>query len=184
MIYLFQHFGKSLFPWKTVWQNIEFAFPPDGDLDAYRREAEKLLAAVGLLDFRDYYPYQLSGGMQQRVAIARALVAKPEVLLMDEPFSALDALTRTELQDLIISLWEEFRITVLFVTHDIEEALYVSDRVLVLGGRPARVIEDVETELPRPRDQVETKEHPRYLELRRYLLHQVSKAREGGTENG
>jgi NitT/TauT family transport system ATP-binding protein len=128
---------------------------------------------VGLTGTEKYYPWQLSGGMQQRVAIARALICQPKVLLMDEPFSALDALTRSSLQDLVLGLWEQLGITILFVTHDIDEAIYLSDRIYVLTKAPGRITRSLDIELPRPRDQVATRETPKFLEYRRTLLDEV-----------
>ncbi|MGD1221326.1 ABC transporter ATP-binding protein [Streptomyces krungchingensis] len=143
----------TLFPWMTAAQNVEFALRDQPALTRRERRAEALalLDQVGLGARADAYPDQLSGGMQQRVAIARALSYRPDVLLMDEPFGALDALTRRVMQDLLTRLWEEHRLTVLFVTHDIEEAVYLSDRVLVMGGTPGRVQRDITVALPRPR---------------------------------
>ena len=124
------------------------------------------LRVVGLEDFAGHYPWQLSGGMQQRVAIARSVAAQAEILLMDEPFASVDAQTRISLEMMLLELWERLSISVLFVTHDIEEAILLSDRVLVLSQRPSRVIAEIEVDLPRPRDQLKTKELPRFLELR------------------
>jgi NitT/TauT family transport system ATP-binding protein len=136
---------------------------------------------VGLARYAHYYPYQLSGGMQQRVAIARALVRRPQVLLMDEPFSALDAMMRVELQDLLLELWRELGLTVLFVTHDLDEALYLAQRVILLSASPGTVAESVEVTLTYPRNQVETRSDARYLELRerlyRSMVAQVMAAR-------
>jgi NitT/TauT family transport system ATP-binding protein len=127
------------------------------------------LETVGLARYAHYHPYQLSGGMQQRVAIARALVRRPNVLLMDEPFSALDAMMRAELQDLLLGLWRELGLTILFVTHDLDEALYLAQRVILLSASPGRLAETVDVPLPYPRNQVETRSDPQYLELRERL---------------
>lgn len=138
---VFQHY--ALFPWRTARGNVEFALKRLGLPRAERRRrALEALAEVGLADGTDKYPAQLSGGMQQRVALARALAAQPEVLLMDEPFGALDALTRTRMQRLLRELWQRRGTTVLFVTHDIDEALALAQRVVVLGGTPGRVLAD------------------------------------------
>jgi ABC-type nitrate/sulfonate/bicarbonate transport system ATPase subunit len=141
----------TLFPWLTVVKNVEF-----GLTDVPRRErrdiARQFLEVVGLSKFEGHYPGELSGGMQQRVAIARALAYKPTVLLMDEPFGALDAQTRGLMQDLLLKIWAEESLTVLFVTHDVDEAVYLSDRLYVLSARPGRVKEIVEIGLPRPRE--------------------------------
>ncbi|MFF2191437.1 ABC transporter ATP-binding protein [Streptomyces sp. NPDC058157] len=143
----------TLFPWMTALQNVEFALRDQPGLSRAERRAQAadLLTQVGLGDRADAHPDQLSGGMQQRVAIARALSYRPEVLLMDEPFGALDALTRRVMQDLLTGLWERHRLTVLFVTHDIEEAVYLSDRVLVMSGTPGRVRREITVPLSRPR---------------------------------
>ncbi len=171
MMFVFQQYTKSIFPWKTVLDNvclgIKYRFPgPRRDIE---QRALTQLKLVGLDRYAHYYPYQLSGGMQQRVAIARALVRRPEILLMDEPFSALDAMMRVELQDLLLWLWREFGLTILFVTHDLDEALYLAQRVVVLSASPGAVAEIVDVPLPYPRNQVETRRDPIYLELRERL---------------
>ncbi len=125
---------------------------------------------VGLADFGNHYPWQLSGGMQQRVAIARALAAEPRVLLMDEPFSSVDALTRLDLHSLILDLWSQKRFTAVLVTHDVDEAIFLADRVAVLTHRPATISEVIETKLPRPRHSIETRESLEFLALRHRLL--------------
>jgi NitT/TauT family transport system ATP-binding protein len=130
---------------------------------------------VGLAAYANYYPYQLSGGMQQRVAIARALARRPEILLMDEPFSALDAMMRVELQDLLLWLWKDFGLTIVFVTHDLDEALYVAQRVIMLSASPGSVAEIVDVPLPYPRNQVETRREPVYLELRAHLYNLMAR---------
>ena len=172
MVYLFQQYAKSLLPWMTVEQNVAFGFRHRARLNAagVRARCREHLAMVGLDDAGRRYPWQLSGGMQQRVAIARALAAEPAVLLLDEPFSSVDALTRLELHALILDLWTQQRFTAILVTHDVEEAIFLSDRIAVLGRRPATVVETIETGLPRPRTPVETSELPRFLELRHALL--------------
>ncbi|WP_369776718.1 ABC transporter ATP-binding protein [Streptomyces sp. R33] len=138
---VFQYY--ALFPWRTARGNVEFALKRLGlPRPERRRRALAALAEVGLADGAEKYPAQLSGGMQQRVALARALAAEPEVLLMDEPFGALDALTRTRMQTLLRELWQRRGTTVLFVTHDIDEALALAERVVVLGGTPGRVVAD------------------------------------------
>ena len=142
----------TLFPWKTVLANIAY-----GPLVAGRgrTEAEKIarhfMAMVGLAAFADYYPQALSGGMQQRVGIARALANSPNVLLMDEPFGSLDAQTRTMMQEVLLGIWEELHTTVLFVTHDIEEALFLADRVVVMSASPGRIIDEITIDITRPR---------------------------------
>ena len=142
----------TLFPWLTVQNNVEFALRAEPMSKAERRRvASEHLALVGLDQFADSYPGQLSGGMSQRVAIARALSYRPEILLMDEPFGALDAQTRQLMQELLTRVWEQHRLTVLFVTHDIDEAVFLSDRVLVMTNRPGRIKLDVPIQLERPR---------------------------------
>jgi NitT/TauT family transport system ATP-binding protein len=172
MMFVFQQYTKSIFPWKTVLQNVMLALKYQSD--APRRELEQVcrehLDLVGLGRYPDYYPYQLSGGMQQRVAIARALARRPRVLLMDEPFSALDAMMRVELQDLLLKLWADLGLTVLFVTHDLDEALYLAQRVLMIGAAPGRIVEDVAVPLPYPRGQIESRSEPAYLQLRERLF--------------
>src|ERR1700737_1218723 len=171
MMYVFQQYTKSIFPWKTVLDNVCLGFKyrsqaPRGKIAELGREQLKV---VGLAPYANYYPYQLSGGMQQRVAIARALARRPEILLMDEPFSALDALMRVELQDLLLWLWQEIGLTILFVTHDLDEALYLAQRVVVLSASPGTVAKIVEVPLAYPRSQVGTRREPVYLELRAQL---------------
>ena len=172
MVYLFQQYAKSLLPWMTVEDNVIFGFNHHLRLGhgAARERCREHLAMVGLGDVAEYYPWQLSGGMQQRVAIARALSADPKVLLMDEPFSSVDALTRMELQALILELWEKRRFTAILVTHDVDEAIFLADRIAVLTPRPATIGELVPVELPRPRRSVEVHENPKFLELRHRLL--------------
>ncbi|SAL54909.1 ABC transporter ATP-binding protein [Caballeronia humi] len=144
--------GYALFPWRTVRKNVETGLEIRGVSRAQRRaEAERYLQLVGLIDFADHYPHQLSGGMRQRVAIARALAYGPEVLLMDEPFGALDAQTRESLQQELLGIWEQSAKTVVFVTHSIDEAIFLSDRVAVMGRGPGRVKEIIDVDLPRPR---------------------------------
>jgi NitT/TauT family transport system ATP-binding protein len=175
IVYLFQQYGKSLFPWRTVIDNVAFAIEhmPGMNKERAREESRRCLAMVGLEDFAQKYPFQLSGGMQQRVTIARALAPKPRVLLMDEPFSSVDALTRLDLHALILELRQQQGFTAVLVTHDVDEAVFLADRVAVLSRRPARLAEVVETGLPRPRDNIATRELPRFLELRHHLLEQL-----------
>jgi NitT/TauT family transport system ATP-binding protein len=142
----------TLFPWKTVLENVEFGLKMRGVSRAQRRlEASEILAQVGLGDFLRHYPDQLSGGMQQRVSLARVLVNRPRVLLMDEPFCSLDAQTRLDMQQMLLELWQELHMTVVFVTHDVDEALFLSDRVLVSSRRPGRIAASLSVDLPRPR---------------------------------
>ncbi|MFV2035568.1 MAG: ABC transporter ATP-binding protein, partial [Halocynthiibacter sp.] len=145
--------GYSLFPWLTVQKNVEFGLSLSGVPKAERLErANHYVQAVGLTRFRESYPSQLSGGMKQRVAIARALAVNPEVLLMDEPFGALDSQTRSVMQELLLKIWQEERKTVLFITHDIDEAIFLGDVVYVMSARPGRIMDTVEVGIERPRD--------------------------------
>ena len=176
LILLFQEYNKSLMAWRTVFRNARFGLEnrsgmSRGQIDA---EAQRFIELVGLGGFESHYPWELSGGMQQRVAIARALARRPEVLLMDEPFGSLDALTRIELEDTLLRLWESLHATILFITHDIEEAVYLSDRVYVLSRRPSRVIEQIEIKLERPRNQLTTREDPRFIQTRRRIFELIS----------
>lgn len=140
----------SLLPWKTIYQNIEMGPRLANDIEA-SKTANSFLEMVGLSKYRDHYPVQLSGGMQQRVGIARALATYPSVLLMDEPFGALDAQTRLVMQENLLSIWSEFGTTVVFVTHDVDEAVFLSDRILVMSASPGRIIADLKNDVPRPR---------------------------------
>jgi NitT/TauT family transport system ATP-binding protein len=171
MMFVFQQYTKSIFPWKTVLENVMLGVKYQSS--APRAALEKLchehLDMVGLGRYPHYYPYQLSGGMQQRVAIARALARRPKILLMDEPFSALDAMMRVELQDLLLQLWQDLGLTILFVTHDLDEALYLGQRVLMLSASPGTIAEDVAVPLAYPRRQIETRSELTYLELRERL---------------
>ncbi len=169
-VYVFQQYSRSLLPWRNVRDNVAFATEHRMGRRRAREAAEEPLAQVGLAGFGDHYPWQLSGGMQQRVAIARALAAEPALLLMDEPFSAVDALTRLDLHALVLEICARRALTVLLVTHDVEEAITLADRIAVLTPRPARVAEVIEVGIARPRDPVATREEPRFLELRHALL--------------
>jgi NitT/TauT family transport system ATP-binding protein len=172
IVYLFQQYTKSLFPWRNVRDNVAFGLERKALRRSERIErAAAYLEMVGLADFASHYPWQLSGGMQQRVAIARALAATPRVLLMDEPFSAVDALTRLDLQSLVLDIWQKSGdLTILFVTHDVEEAVYLSDRIAVLTRRPASISRIVEPGLKRPRHPVDTREDAAFLRHRHDLL--------------
>jgi NitT/TauT family transport system ATP-binding protein len=168
---VFQDYSRALLPWRTVSANVALGLDSRG----VRREAqppivEELLVRMGLADASAQYPSQLSGGMQQRVQIARCLAQAPQILLMDEPFGALDALTRQALQDEILFLTAEKQITVVFITHDLEEAIYLGDRVVVLGGSPGGIVETVDVDLPRPRNQLTTREDARFLAHRHRLF--------------
>jgi NitT/TauT family transport system ATP-binding protein len=164
---VFQDYSRSLFPWMTVGKNVDFPLERHNLSKGERRSRmEESLEAVGLSKFAKRYPWQLSGGMQQRVAIARALAYRPDILLMDEPFASVDAQTRADLEDLVLRVRWQFNTTTLFVTHDIDESVYLSDRVLVMSSAPARVVRDLEIDLPYPRDQIETKSLDRFIALR------------------
>jgi len=143
----------ALFPWLTVEENIAFGLRRHGWSRKQRdEEVNRYLSMVGLSEFRDYLPREISGGMKQRVALARVLILQPQVLLMDEPFAALDAQTREEMQRLMLSLWERLSHTILFVTHDVTEAVTLADRILLMGKDPGRIREDIPVDLPRPRE--------------------------------
>jgi NitT/TauT family transport system ATP-binding protein len=183
MVYLFQQYTKSLLPWMSIADNVMFAFWHRVKMkkSAARDRCREYLKMVGLLEFADHYPWQLSGGMQQRVAIARALAADPSVLLMDEPFSSVDALTRMDLHTLILELWAARRFTAILVTHDVDEAVFLGDRVAVLSKRPATISEIIPNKLPRPRHAIETRESSAFLILRHRLLTHLLKRPEGGS---
>ena len=160
----------TLFPWKRVIDNVAFGLKMKGiGASERRRQATELLELVGLGGFGAHYPAQLSGGMQQRVEIARVLINRPRVLLMDEPFGALDAQTRRMMQTLLLDIWAKVRTTVVFVTHDIEEALFLADRILMLSTRPARVIADIPVPLSRPRRDESTLD-PAFIDIKRQCL--------------
>jgi len=177
MAVVFQEYGRSLFPWMSVAQNVELPLRQKKLPKARRaRLVADALAAVGLADAPSAYPWQLSGGMQQRVAIARAVAYEPHVMLMDEPFAAVDAQTRADLEDLIRSIWARTGVTTLFVTHDIDEAIYLGQRVVVLSASPTVVQEDLTIDLPRRRDQLETRALPRFTELRTHVYAEIRRA--------
>jgi NitT/TauT family transport system ATP-binding protein len=178
MAVVFQDYSRSLFPWLTVRRNVELPLRKKPEISGRAKLVEETLAAVGLGGFEDHFPWQLSGGMQQRVAIARALAYQPKVLLMDEPFASVDAQTRGELEDLVLSVRGRFGVTCVLVTHDIDESVYMSDRVVVLTSPPSRVGETVTIDLPRPRNQVTTREHPSFGHLRGHV-YQLIKGRSG-----
>jgi NitT/TauT family transport system ATP-binding protein len=164
---MFQEF--SLFPWKSVAGNIAWGLEAQGfEKSKIDEIVERQLAMIGLAEFRNHYPAELSGGMKQRAALARVLAFDPKVLLMDEPFGALDAQTREVMQEELMNLWERTRKTVVFVTHDIDEAVFLADRVVVLTARPARVREEIKIDLPRPRD-IAVRKSVQCLEYRNYI---------------
>jgi len=177
---VFQDYGKALLPWRTAAGNVSLALEAAGvPASARRVRIAELLAKVGLPDHADKYPAEMSGGMQQRLQIARCLAQEPAVLLMDEPFGALDAMTRQALQDEVLSLVAASGATVLFVTHDLEEAIYLGDRVIGLLPHPGRIGIEVDVPLPRPRDQLTTREHPEFLKLRRELFDFIKTSERG-----
>ncbi|TLS44719.1 ABC transporter ATP-binding protein [Streptomyces montanus] len=181
MAVVFQEYGRSLFPWMRVRENVELPLRQKKLQPAKRRElVADALESVSLADAADAYPWQLSGGMQQRVAIARALAYEPEVMLMDEPFAAVDAQTRADLEDLVRGLWRQRGITILFVTHDIDEAVYLGERVLILSASPTVVQEQIKVDLPAERDQLHTRVAPRFAELRTHVYEQIQAAKRGG----
>ena len=183
MAVVFQEYGRSLFPWMTVRENVELPLK-NARLarDERNRLVEEAIAAVDLLGADNKYPWQLSGGMQQRVAIARAVAYQPKILLMDEPFAAVDAQTRADLEDLIRDVWHRMGVTVLFVTHDIDESVYLGERVIILSSSPTVVQEDLPIDLPDDRDQLTTRGLPRFTELRGHVYEEIQRAkREAGT---
>jgi NitT/TauT family transport system ATP-binding protein len=177
MALVFQEYSRSLMPWLSVRKNVAL---PLRHKD--KAEREKLVGdaveAVGLSAHLDRYPWQLSGGMQQRVAIARALAYQPQILLMDEPFASVDAQTRADLEDLILEVRERYDVTIVFVTHDIDESVYLSDRIVVLSPSPTTVKEILDVPLPRPRDQVDTKELPEFVHLRAHVYRLIKREEE------
>jgi NitT/TauT family transport system ATP-binding protein len=176
MALVFQEYSRSLMPWLSVRNNVLL---PLRHKKLSSRECDALvedaLGAVGLLRFMGRYPWQLSGGMQQRVAIARALAYQPSILLMDEPFASVDAQTRGDLEDLVLRVRDEFGITILFVTHDIDESVYLSDRIVVLSHSPTEVKEIIAVDLPRPRDQIATKELAEFARLRAHVYRLIKR---------
>jgi NitT/TauT family transport system ATP-binding protein len=174
---VFQEYSRSLFPWMTVRQNVAFPLRRKRMNKAQVRSiVEETLASVGLEHTLDRYPWQLSGGMQQRVAIARALAFKPQLLLMDEPFASVDAQTRADLEDLVLEVRRHYEVTIVFVTHDIDESVYLSDRIVVLTPAPTTVREIVDVPLGQPRDQVQTKERPEFAQLRAHIWRSIRRS--------
>ncbi|SFK77064.1 ABC transporter ATP-binding protein [Geodermatophilus ruber] len=182
MAMVFQDYSRSLLPWLSIEKNVMFPLTrTEAGRDERRRIARESLEAVGLADRHDRYPWQLSGGMQQRVAIARALAYRPRLLLMDEPFASVDAQTRSDLEDLVLSLRDRYDMTILFVTHDIDESVYLADRVLVLSRPPAHLVEEIPVPIPHPRDQITTKETDEFVDLRGRVARLI---RSGGQPDG
>ena len=166
--FVFQSF--RLIPWSSVRGNVEFALSATGLSAAERRErADRYIALVGLTRFAEAYPHELSGGMKQRAALARALACEPGILLMDEPFASIDAQTRELMQIELMRIWMRTRPVVLFVTHSVDEAILLSDRIVLMSPRPGRVLEVIDVDLPRPRWTYDARAEPRFIELRKYL---------------
>jgi NitT/TauT family transport system ATP-binding protein len=176
---VFQDYGNSLLPWRNVTKNVELPLlSQKAKSKAERAEVvDWAIRAVGLAGHATKYPWQLSGGMQQRVAIARALAYQPQILLMDEPFAAVDAQTRADLEDLLLELHRKYGLTIVFVTHDIDEAVYLGNRVVVLSAGPSHVKEVVPIGLPDERDQVATKALPEFTSLRAHVAKQIMSER-------
>ena len=180
MALVFQEYGRSLYPWLTVRGNVELPLKHKKLSKAERTQlVDDALQAVGLEHASKSYPWQLSGGMQQRVAIARAVAYQPEVLIMDEPFAAVDAQTRADLEDLVRQLHLERGMSILFVTHDIDESVYLGERVVVLSKSPTWVQEDLAIDLAPERDQITTRALPRFTELRTHVYEQIQRAKRG-----
>lgn len=180
---VFQEYSKSLFPWLSIGKNVAMGARrlPPGDRDRRVRDA---LHQVGLDGFASRYPWELSGGMQQRAALARALVSDPEVLMMDEPFASVDALTRGHLEDVVAGLWERSAFAALLVTHDVAEAVYLADRVLVMSARPSRILAEIAVDLPRPRSHQHTRQLTRFVELEAQVLQRVEEAARSAPGSG
>ncbi|GAA2069524.1 ABC transporter ATP-binding protein [Aeromicrobium halocynthiae] len=168
---VFQDYARSLLPWATVATNVELPLMKKGNSGPERhRRVQTALEEVGLADAAEKKPFQLSGGMQQRVAIARAIAYRPKVLIMDEPFASVDAQTRADLEDLVLRVREETGTTILFVTHDVDESVYLSNRVATVTRSPSRIAEVIDIDLPHPRDQIETKSLPNFARLRAHVF--------------
>jgi NitT/TauT family transport system ATP-binding protein len=180
MALVFQEYGRSLYPWLTVRGNVELPLKHKKLSKQERAQlVDDALLAVGLDHAGNSYPWQLSGGMQQRVAIARAVAYQPEVLIMDEPFAAVDAQTRADLEDLVRQLHRDRGMSLLFVTHDIDESVYLGERVIVLSKSPTWVQEDLPIDLAPERDQITTRALPRFTELRTHVYEQIQRAKRG-----
>jgi len=172
--YVFQ--SPTLFPWLTAIKNVEFGLKMSGALPEKEQseKAKHYLALVGLAGFEDYLPAKLSGGMQQRVSLARALALEPRLLLMDEPFAALDAITRETMNDELLRLWDELGQTVVFITHDIDESIYLSDRIVVLSKPPGGVYREMKNDLPRPRSGPTTRTHELFWQYKKELMSDIA----------
>ena len=182
---VFQDYSRSLYPWLTVQDNVALPLRrTERSRKARRATADAALTAIGLPGVGQKYPWQLSGGMQQRVAIARALAGDPALLLMDEPFGSVDAQTREDLEDLTLRVRSERGITILLVTHDIDESVYVGDRVIVLTPGPGRILADLRVDLPAPRDQISTKQRPEFVQLRTEVSRLIRSRPDGREPSG
>ena len=182
---VFQDYSRSLLPWRRNIDNVLLGMRRLEGLGtaAKRARAMELLHGVGLKGFEAHYPWQLSGGMQQRVAIARGLASESQLLLLDEPLAAVDAQTRGDMQDLLLELAQKFQQSCLLVTHDVEEAVYMADRVIVLSQRPTRVLEEIAIDLAKPRDQLTTREDPRFLAARHHVISLIRSTRAAAGAN-
>ena len=181
---VFQDYSRSLLPWRTNIQNVLFGMRRINDLSKTAKYdlARELIDAIGLSGFEDYYPWQLSGGMQQRIAIARGLASQSKLLLLDEPLAAVDAQTRADMQDFILQLAEKYQQSCLLVTHDVDEAVYMADRVIILSSRPTRVVEEITVPLSKPRDQIESREDDAFLRIRHQTLHHIRTMRKASRQ--
>jgi NitT/TauT family transport system ATP-binding protein len=173
VIFVFQDYAAALLPWRTIERNVSLGLEGRIERPQLDQRVSEALEMVGLADRRRDYPWELSGGMQQRVQLARSLAMRASVLLMDEPFGSLDAMTKATLQDELQQVHRDMRATIVFVTHDIDEAIYLSDRILILEGGPATIAQSIPVDLPRPRDQLATKELPEFLALRRTVYEAI-----------
>ncbi|MDI2099027.1 ABC transporter ATP-binding protein [Ruicaihuangia caeni] len=177
---VFQDYRGSLFPWRKVGANVEFPLLGRVGAEERRNRVRESLEAVGLENFAGRYPWQLSGGMQQRVAIARAIAMRPQLMLMDEPFASVDAQTRSDLEDLVLRVRELYDMTILFVTHDVDESVYLSDRVLSLSKSPTVLTADTAVPLPVPRDQIRSRENPVFVSTRSEIAQLIRRAKPAG----
>lgn len=185
MAVVFQDYGRSLLPWLRVYGNVALPLKGKGlTSQEVKQRTEGALAAVGLTDGHEKYPWQLSGGMQQRVAIARAIAYRPEVMLLDEPFASVDAQTRLDLEDLLLEVHAEFGMSTVLVTHDIDEAVYLSNKIVVLSGKPAGVTELIDINLGNDRDQAATRSDPLFADYRVRVLNHIRDRQSGFRVNG
>jgi NitT/TauT family transport system ATP-binding protein len=178
VVTVFQNYTHSLLPWRTVRKNVALGIEKKLSKQECAQRIEEALSIVNLESSADEYPWRLSGGMQQRVQLAAALMHQPRLLVLDEPFGAHDAMTKASLQDQHQQVQKVTGTTIVFVTHDVEEAVYLADRVIVIHGTPGRLVHEVRTELPRPRDQLATREHPEFLRLRHEVITMIRSLRQ------